>query len=72
MAITDEPMDRIVFEVISGFATCGLSVGLSEASPRPLCFRTTTTANSQPDRKGHVACRQYNPARSLVSWYGGV
>ncbi|WP_246084723.1 TrkH family potassium uptake protein [Pseudarthrobacter phenanthrenivorans] len=33
MAITDEPMDRILFEVISGFATCGLSVGLSEELP---------------------------------------
>jgi Trk-type K+ transport system membrane component len=25
----DAPLDRILFEVISGFATCGLSVGLS-------------------------------------------
>ncbi len=33
MAVTDEPMDRILFEVISGFATCGLSVGLSEELP---------------------------------------
>jgi Trk-type K+ transport system membrane component len=33
MAIIDEPMDRILFEVISGFATCGLSVGLSEDLP---------------------------------------
>lgn len=33
MAITTESMDRILFEVISGFATCGLSVGLSEQLP---------------------------------------
>ncbi len=33
MAVTDEPMDRILFEVISAFATCGLSVGLSEELP---------------------------------------
>lgn len=33
MVITDEPMDRILFEVISGFATCGLSVGLSQELP---------------------------------------
>ena len=29
MTVTDEPLDRILFEVISAFATCGLSVGLS-------------------------------------------
>ncbi|MFL2001374.1 TrkH family potassium uptake protein [Microbacterium sp. A1-JK] len=28
-ATTDAPLDRILFEVISAFATCGLSVGLS-------------------------------------------
>jgi Trk-type K+ transport system membrane component len=27
--VTDAPLDRILFEVISAFATCGLSVGLS-------------------------------------------
>ncbi|TFD50124.1 TrkH family potassium uptake protein [Cryobacterium sp. Hh11] len=30
MMVSDEPLDRILFEVISAFATCGLSVGLSE------------------------------------------
>jgi trk system potassium uptake protein TrkH len=30
MAVSDAPLDRILFEVISAFATCGLSVGLSE------------------------------------------
>ncbi|GAB3618476.1 potassium transporter TrkG [Okibacterium endophyticum] len=30
MAVSSEPLDRILFEVISAFATCGLSVGLSE------------------------------------------
>ncbi|WP_244274853.1 TrkH family potassium uptake protein [Rathayibacter oskolensis] len=30
MLVSDEPLDRILFEVISAFATCGLSVGLSE------------------------------------------
>jgi trk system potassium uptake protein TrkH len=30
MLVTDAPLDRILFEVISAFATCGLSVGLSE------------------------------------------
>jgi trk system potassium uptake protein len=29
MISTDAPLDRILFEVISAFATCGLSVGLS-------------------------------------------
>ncbi|HEV7951429.1 MAG TPA: potassium transporter TrkG, partial [Glaciihabitans sp.] len=29
MFTTDAPLDRILFEVISAFATCGLSVGLS-------------------------------------------
>lgn len=29
MTATDAPLDRILFEVISAFATCGLSVGLS-------------------------------------------
>ena len=29
MLTTDAPLDRILFEVISAFATCGLSVGLS-------------------------------------------
>ena len=31
--ITSEPLDRVLFEVISGFATCGLSTGLSEELP---------------------------------------
>ncbi|NQX37055.1 TrkH family potassium uptake protein [Herbiconiux sp. VKM Ac-2851] len=30
MTVSDAPLDRILFEVISAFATCGLSVGLSE------------------------------------------
>jgi Trk-type K+ transport system membrane component len=29
MAVSTAPLDRILFEVISAFATCGLSVGLS-------------------------------------------
>ncbi len=29
MTVTSAPLDRILFEVISAFATCGLSVGLS-------------------------------------------
>lgn len=33
MSVTNEPLDRILFEVISAFATCGLSVGLSEELP---------------------------------------
>lgn len=33
MVVTDAPMDRILFEVIAGFATCGLSVGLSSELP---------------------------------------
>ncbi len=31
--ITSEPLDRVLFEVISGFATCGLSTGLSAELP---------------------------------------
>jgi trk system potassium uptake protein TrkH len=30
MLVSDAPLDRILFEVISAFATCGLSVGLSQ------------------------------------------
>lgn len=33
MLVDDTSLDRILFEVISGFATCGLSVGLSEELP---------------------------------------
>ena len=33
MLVSDAPLDRILFEVISAFATCGLSVGLSEELP---------------------------------------
>ncbi len=33
MTVTDAPLDRILFEVISAFATCGLSVGLSAELP---------------------------------------
>jgi trk system potassium uptake protein len=33
MIVTNEPMDRILFEVIAGFATCGLSVGLTTELP---------------------------------------
>ncbi|MFO7689777.1 MAG: potassium transporter TrkG [Cryobacterium sp.] len=29
MTVSDAPLDRLLFEVISAFATCGLSVGLS-------------------------------------------
>ena len=32
-AITAEPLDRIMFEVISAFATCGLSTNLSAEAP---------------------------------------
>ncbi len=33
MTVSDAPLDRILFEVISAFATCGLSVGLSAELP---------------------------------------
>lgn len=33
MLVSDAPLDRILFETISAFATCGLSVGLSEELP---------------------------------------
>ena len=33
MLVSDAPLDQILFEVISAFATCGLSVGLSEQLP---------------------------------------
>ncbi len=32
-AITDEPLERVLFEVLSAFATCGLSTGLSAELP---------------------------------------
>ncbi|MFW0107537.1 TrkH family potassium uptake protein [Rothia sp. P7181] len=31
--LTDEPLDMVIFEVISAYATCGLSVGLSARLP---------------------------------------
>ncbi|WP_298253866.1 TrkH family potassium uptake protein [uncultured Arthrobacter sp.] len=33
LAMTDEPLDKVVFEVISAFATCGLSTNLSAELP---------------------------------------
>ncbi|MFI7482829.1 TrkH family potassium uptake protein [Kocuria sp. M1R5S2] len=33
LALSDAPLDRVLFEVISGYATCGLSVGLSSELP---------------------------------------
>ena len=33
LVITDEPLDRVLFDVISAFATCGLSTGVTEAAP---------------------------------------
>ncbi|MDR1293876.1 MAG: TrkH family potassium uptake protein [Bifidobacteriaceae bacterium] len=33
LEITDAPVDRVMFEVISAFSTCGLSTGLSAALP---------------------------------------
>ncbi len=33
LRITDEPLDRVLFDVISAFATCGLSTGLTETLP---------------------------------------
>jgi trk system potassium uptake protein TrkH len=33
LALTDEPLDKVVFEVISAFATVGLSTNLSAELP---------------------------------------
>ncbi|MFI7584892.1 TrkH family potassium uptake protein [Kocuria sp. M1N1S27] len=33
LSLTDAPLDRVLFEVISAYATCGLSVGLSAELP---------------------------------------
>jgi trk system potassium uptake protein len=33
LQLTDEPLDRVLFDVISAFATCGLSTGLTEELP---------------------------------------
>lgn len=33
LSMTDEPLDKVVFEVISAFATCGLSTNLSAELP---------------------------------------
>ncbi|HRN30489.1 MAG TPA: potassium transporter TrkG, partial [Terrimesophilobacter sp.] len=33
LAITDEPLERVLFDVISAFATCGLSTGMTENAP---------------------------------------
>ena len=39
--ITGESLDRVLFEVISAYATCGLSVGLSASLP-PSCIYVLT------------------------------
>src|SRR5690606_10044008 len=33
LVITDEPLDRVLFDIISAFATCGLTTGITESSP---------------------------------------
>lgn len=33
LSVTDEPLDFVLFEVISAFATCGFSVGVTERAP---------------------------------------
>lgn len=33
LIITDEPLERVLFDVISAFATCGLSTGFTESAP---------------------------------------
>ena len=33
VSLTGEPLDRVLFEVISAYATCGLSVGISGELP---------------------------------------
>lgn len=33
LSVTDEPLDLVLFEVVSAFATCGLSVGVTERAP---------------------------------------
>src|SRR5690606_28359408 len=33
LVITDEPLDRVLFDVISAFATCGLTTGMTENAP---------------------------------------
>ncbi|WP_442908613.1 TrkH family potassium uptake protein [Homoserinibacter sp. YIM 151385] len=33
LQLTGEPLDRVLFDVISAFATCGLSTGLTESLP---------------------------------------
>lgn len=33
LRLTDEPLDRVLFDVISAFATCGLTTGLTESLP---------------------------------------
>ncbi|WP_168625824.1 potassium transporter TrkG [Cryobacterium sp. BB307] len=33
LVVTDEPMDRVLFDVISAFATCGLSTGVTAEVP---------------------------------------
>jgi trk system potassium uptake protein len=32
MLMTDEPLDYVLFDVISAFATCGLSTGFTEST----------------------------------------
>jgi Trk-type K+ transport system membrane component len=38
LAITRDSLDHVLFDVISAFATCGLSTGLTMGAPTPAVY----------------------------------
>jgi Trk-type K+ transport system membrane component len=41
LSLTDLALDRVLFEVISAFATCGLSTGITPDLPNPAKYVLT-------------------------------
>lgn len=53
LQLTDEPLDRVLFDVISAFATCGLSTGLT-SNELPDAAKYTLAATMWAGRVGTV------------------
>jgi Trk-type K+ transport system membrane component len=43
LAITHDSLDHVLFDVISAFATCGLSTGLTQGAPQPAVYVLAVT-----------------------------
>ena len=64
LRITDEPLDRVLFDVISAFATCGLSTGLTESRTTPR-FWCSASADSAPRPPGSFSDSTVRCSRSM-------